>query len=334
MRSKDMRQYEAVRERVGLFELTSRGKAAATGPDRVSFLHAMISNDVERLPEMQGRYATLLTAQGKIVSDLYVYKLRDQVLLDLEAEALAKTVDTLRRYIIMDDVDLRDVSPQWAHLSLQGPLSAGLVQDALGVAPPTEELALVEALWSGTPLLVAAKADYADIGFEVMFPSAIREDLAAVLLDEGRDRGLERMQEPAKELLRIEAGIPVMGRELDATRYPMEAGLQRALSFDKGCYIGQEVVAKATYIGGVSRRLVQLRVDAEEPLPEGAALRSEDGKTVGSITSCAYSPRLGSVVALGYCRKKFAEPGQKLLAVRPEGGESTARVADRLAVHS
>ncbi len=121
MESQTLEEYQAVRDAVGFLDLSDRGKIEVTGPDRITFLHSMISNDVKELPEWAGRYGTFLTARGRIVSDFFYYKFPEQIILDITTDLLAKTVQTLEKYIVMDEVDLKDVSTDSSHFSLQGP---------------------------------------------------------------------------------------------------------------------------------------------------------------------------------------------------------------------
>ncbi len=324
----DMNQYEAVRRGVGWIDLSRRGKLLATGPDRVSFLHSMISNDVEKLEEMAGRYATFLTAQGKIVADFYIYKLADGMLLDLESSIVEKTREKLEQYIIMDDVELRDASQDYAHFSLQGPRSAELIRNLFRCRTPEVRLGMACADWQSQPVMIICKADLGSQGFELLAPAGTGTEIRAAAFESASGWRMEEISPQVQEVLRIESGIPLYGRELDESRYPMEARLDEALSFDKGCYIGQEVVAKATYIGGVSRRLVRIAFDPGAPPPQESRLYSREGKKAGLVTSSAYSPAAGGPIGLGYVKKAFAEPGTQLEAAWSEQERRPARIVE------
>ncbi|MFQ5738978.1 MAG: YgfZ/GcvT domain-containing protein, partial [Acidobacteriota bacterium] len=142
-------QYQSVRETVGLLDYSSRGKIRVSGPDHVSFLHSMISNDVRELEEWRGRYATFLTPRGKMVCDFYFYKLPDFVLIDLDSSLLSRMMETLGKFIIMDDVSLEDASQDWGHLSLQGPRSGELIRRLVEIETPHEDLQVVALSWRG-----------------------------------------------------------------------------------------------------------------------------------------------------------------------------------------
>lgn len=305
-----------------LLDYSSRGKVRVTGPDRVEFLHAMISHDVKELPEHAGRYAMLLTAQGRIVADFYVYKLPECFLLDLPEGASEKLVSTLERFIIMDDVTLLDESGDWTHLSIQGPQAAAIFKSVLETDPPPEPLQLLPFEFEGEKGHAVRLGRLFQDGVEILLRAADATRLKAVLASHA---AVEEMGPDAAEVLRVERGIPAYGRELDESAYPMEARLDHALSLTKGCYIGQEVVAKATHVGGVNRLLCRLRMSGDE-IPDAGADLTVEGKKVGKLTSAVHSRRLGEVIGLGYLRRAHGAPGTRVEAELPEGGRTTAEV--------
>lgn len=321
--------YEAVQQSVGLIALKERGKVRADGPDRVSFLHNMISNDVEKLEERAGRHSTFLTAQGKIVAEFYIYKLADFLLLDLPSEAVGTTLETLNKYIIMDEVELSDCGSEWAHFSLQGPRCGELLNGLDLQELPAKRLEICLGNWQSRPLVIIHKADFSQTGFEVLLASEHGEAFRQAVLEEGRELGVREVGGDARQVLRIEAGIPLFGAELDQSRYPMEARLDDALDFSKGCYIGQEVVAKATYIGGVARLLARIELEGNHVPPSGSALLDADGRKVGALTSSTFSQALQRPIALGYVKKKYAQAGQPLAVSLPDQTPIQARVVER-----
>lgn len=278
----------------------------------------MVSNDVEKLAPMAGRFNTFLTMKGKIVASFYLYKFDDDLLIDLDADLTATTIETLNKFIIMDEVELEDVSSEWAHFSLQGPSCDQAAKLLLGTAPPQAQLHLAQGAFQGRTAWVIRKADLAQDGCEVLLDSESGEDFGKAALEKGSALGIKAADDEVVETLRVEAGRPRHGAELDEGRYPMEARLNEALDFDKGCYIGQEVVAKATYIGGVARLLCRLALKGEKVPEKGAKVVNEEGRTAGSVTSAVYSPRLGHPIALAYLKKAYIEPGTMLQAVLGE----------------
>lgn len=308
-----LRQYRAVREYAGLVNRDSKGLIQVTGPDRLSFLHALLSNDVTGLPVDGFCHAALLTARGRLLADLWVYHLADFVLIEAERSRIPTLLEALERYIIMDDVKLEDISDQWGQSSLQGPLSGKLIEGWLGVAPSDEQL-LQRFEVSGISGLIARRPGLADLGFELFVPRMDRAALEQQIKDEAKRRGMEieEIGEEAEECLRLEQGIPRFGVDMDETTIPLEVGLTDAISYSKGCYVGQEVVAKATHVGGVPRLLSRLRIESSEIPPVGAPILDSEDREVGRVTSSTFSPALGTAIGLGLVRRQLAEPGYRL----------------------
>ncbi len=318
-------QYWAVAKRAGLVDLGGRGKVRVSGPDRISFLHAMLTNDIEALGPLSGCHCAFLTTTGKLVATFFLYKLERSALIDVESDSLAALMETLGRFIIMDDVVLEDVSGEWGHLSLQGPEARGIAAVALGTPVPADQLVLAEVSrgqWRGWLL---GKNSLAEVGCEVILPRPAIEALKDELEN---DHGVVAVDEEAREVLRVEQGRPRFGIDMDGRNYPMEARLDDAISFTKGCYIGQEVVAKATYIGGVGRLLSRLRLSGHRVPSRGSGLLDESGKAVGSITSAVFSPRLGRPIALGYLKRAAAEPGGLVRVELGDGSSVPAEVVE------
>ncbi len=326
---KTLEEYQAVRDAVGFLDLSDRGKIEVTGPDRVTFLHSMISNDVKELSEWAGRYGTFLTARGRIVSDFFYYKFPEQITLDITTDLLAKTVQTLEKYIVMDEVDLKDVSSDSSHFSLQGPGASKLVQELLGDSGPEEQYTVREVKWQEATLWIIRKNELAESGFEMILPRDIAPSFQAALLEKGSGSGLREIGREARNILRLEASIPWYGVDMDENRYPVEARLNEAISYTKGCYLGQEVVSKATHVGGVSNLLMGLRVRSEQIPSQGSSVFNEEGKQIGAVTSSVFSPRCKGPIAFAYLKRAFAEAGG-LCQVEVGGGESVpAEVVDR-----
>jgi glycine cleavage system T protein len=307
-------EYAAARSAAGIFDFSFRARFVARGPDRVGFLHNMLSNDVKSLGPGQGMYATLLDVKGHILADLRVYSEPDQILLETDADLIEKTVNTLERYIIMDEVTLEPLN--WCGLAVQGPLSHALLASSLGGAPPSlPEFGHFRSALSGLPLHVVRVSSTGEEGYELWAPweddpgktNAMWETLLARAVGLGAvPCGME-----ALELLRIEAGIPRYGADLGEDTLPLEAGLLNALSFTKGCYPGQEIVERARSRGHVNWRLVGVAVEGGVPPLLGEKLVSE-GREVGEVTSACFSPSLNQPIALAYVRREVSEPGTRL----------------------
>jgi folate-binding protein YgfZ len=322
-------EHAALCQSAGLFDLSFRSRLCITGADRVRFLHGQVTNDVKRLQTGSGCYAALITAKGKMQSDLNLYSLADELLLDFESGLTQTISDRLEKYIIADDVQVVDVSALFGLLSIQGPKASEALQ-TLGLFPnlPSRPFAFVNVQAPDLGELYLMNAPRLNSqGFDLFAPvsalQAIVEKLLAGLASLGGHLGGWQ----AFELARIEAGIPRFGADMDETNIPLEAGLeQRAVSFNKGCYIGQEVISRIHTFGQVAKALRGLRLaDNLKNLPSKGAKLFHDTKEVGYITSAAHSPRLHANIALGYVRKEVNQIGTELrLAL--DDGDSFAKI--------
>jgi folate-binding protein YgfZ len=289
-------EYRAITESCGLLDRSERGKLALTGADAASFLQGQVSNDVESLPEGSGCYAAFLTPKGKMLGDLRILNAGDELLLDTERVALQPLFNMIRRFSIGYRVELHKRTLERGLLSLVGP-AAGAVASAADL--PSEEHAHAVVSVPGTP--VRARAIRTDVGIDLLCDAGEVGALRAAL----EEAGAIGVGEAAIECLRVERGRPRYGIDLDDTVIPQEAGLnERAVSFTKGCYVGQETVARLHYRGKPNRRLRGLRLS--EPAESGAEL-SFEGRSVGRLASVAQSPRFGPI-GLALVRRE-APPG-------------------------
>jgi len=307
-------EHLAVSEAGGFFDFSFRAKLAVKGSDRTSFLHNMLSNDIKRLAPGEGTYATLLDIKGHILADLRVYCADDMLIVDTDADLVAKVRQHLDRFILMDEVELEPL-PLFA-IAIQGPRSHEWLQPLLGLdtALPEEFRHTTTTIAAGTVRVVRATST-GDEGYEIWAEAEITRTLWKAA-DLSRLPGLaQREMRPcgteALESLRIEAGIPRYGAELDEETLPLEAGLLNALSFTKGCYPGQEIIERARSRGHVNWKLAGLIVEADVPPAPGERLVYE-GRPVGEVTSAAFSPVLAKILALAYLRRETAEPGTRL----------------------
>lgn len=304
-------EYQAVREKAGLIDLSFRAQVQMTGEDRVTFLQGMVSNDVKALRPGDGCAATLLTEQGRLVADLRVYALDTCFLLDIDSRIKEKLIETLSHFIIADDVEMEDLSERQTTLALQGPLSSQVLAAAGISASLNKMLQHGEATLAETLVRIIHVNDTGEDGYEILVPSAHAASVWQTLLEAGAPLGLRPVGLAALNTLRIEAGIPWYGVDMDEGRIVLEVGLAQALSFKKGCYLGQEVVERATARGHVNRKLTGLLVQSDIPLISGDKLL-HDAQEVGWVTSVTVSPRLGQAIALGYVRREYLAPGTQL----------------------
>jgi folate-binding protein YgfZ len=282
-------EYERLRESAGLVDRSDRGKLLLTGGEAAEYLQGQVTNDVESLEPGQGCYAALLTHKGKVVADMRILRGPDWLLIDTEQHALAALSRNVDMYSIGRDVQLQDVTAARAILSLVGPAARA----ALDAEPPAEEHAWVE----GEHGLYVST----DLGVDVICAAEDAEAVRSAL-------GIEPVGLDAAECVRIESGRPRHGIDFDAETIPQEAGLNdRAVSFTKGCYVGQETVARLHYKGKPNRHLRGLKLS--EPGQKGEAVTLGD-REVGKLGSTAVSPLHGPI-ALALIRREAA-PGAEV----------------------
>jgi len=295
-------EHRALIEGCGLLDRSERGKLALTGPGAVEFLDGQVTNELATLAPGEGRYAAFLTHKGKMLGDLRILAVGDgagagspaELQLDTERVALQRLFDMIRHFKVGYEVELHKRTLERSLLSLIGP-EADRVAGASDL--PGEEHANVPLEIAGIETLAVRT----DVGIDLLCESAASERLSTAL----QERGATPVAEQAAECLRIEAGRPRYGVDLDETVIPQEAGLNdRAVSFTKGCYVGQETVARLHYRGKPNRHLRGLRLsEAADP---GQELRLDE-RAVGRLGSTTVSPRLGPI-ALALLRRE-AEPG-------------------------
>ncbi|HTS67285.1 MAG TPA: hypothetical protein VMH28_34915 [Candidatus Acidoferrales bacterium] len=268
--------YQALRHSAAWLDLSSRGRIVARGRDRARLLHNLTTNDVKALTPGSGCYAFLLNPQGRIQADLCLFCFEDHFLLDTEPELREKVHQHIKRYIIADQVELEDVTAQTACLAVEGPGAPGIV--------PVPAAGYSHAVWNGA---TAARVSMTGQPGVRIFCSAGQK--AGILAAMERAGALPATPDDARTV-RIENGIPRYGEDIGETSLPQETQQMHAVSFTKGCYLGQEIVERIRARGHVNRKLVRLELDSN-PLPEGA-----------QITSSVQSPETGKTVALAYIR--------------------------------
>lgn len=322
-------EYQALRQSAGVADLSFRSRLCLTGADRARFLHGQVSNDINRLRTGEGCYAALVSAKGRMESDLNVYCLADELLLDFEPGLRQLVTDRLQKYIVADDVQIVDVAPLFGLLSVQGPQAAAVLR-GLGLFPELPgrpfDFVKIEAPTLGE-LYLSCQARLATAGFDLFAPTASLSAIADKLAAAAADVGGRLVGWEALELARIEAGIPRFGVDMDERNLPQECGIEeRALSYSKGCYIGQEVLNRVHTMGHVNRSLCGLVLGNElTSLPARNDKLFYGDKDVGYITSAVASPALGTKLALGYVRTEARQPGMEL-RVHTAAGEGLARV--------
>jgi folate-binding protein YgfZ len=305
-------QYRIIAAQAGWIDKTGRGRLRVEGRDAGTFLHALLSNDILSLRPGQGAYATYLTPQGRLIADLAVYHRGDHFLADVPPGQAAPLAARLDNVIFTEDVRVSDVSDRFVHLGVSGGAAEVVVARALGGDAGVLRALPVRSHVEVGPALVVRTDDAAVPSLDIIGPVGAREEMVSRLAD----AGVVEMPAQIADAWRIEAGRPAFGADMTGETIPLEAGLlERAISLEKGCYVGQEVIVRVLHRGGgrVARRLVRLVFDrsADRPPAPGTALSTEAGE-VGRVTSAAWSPRLERVVALGYVHRDTAEVGRRV----------------------
>ena len=315
-----MESYQTLREHAATGQVSARAAIGIAGKDRAAYLQGLLTNDIPALTAGTGCYSAWLTPQGRMLTDAHVFESGDMILLDVPAAQLTPTLVRLDQFLFSEDVQLADLSQSLTTVWLHGPIAASILGTALA---GVEDLAAwpdyrnARATFEGEPVVVVRVDQLGVPGFGVYAGPVAAERLTSALAVNGAPPA-----DPAAiEAMRLEAGYPLFGVDMTDDTIPLEAGIEsRAISFTKGCYVGQEVIIRVLHRGGgrVARKLVTLRVDGGVPTP-GAKLFAGD-REVGAVTSAAHSPRVGAI-ALGYVHRNFVAPGTSLMVdLPPEGG--------------
>ncbi len=314
-------EYRAVRSAAGIFDLSHRAMLQFTGPDRVSFLQGMLSNDVCALKMFDGQQATILTQQGKVIADLRVLCAMNSLYLDFWEPLKEKILAHLNRYLVADEVEINDPNDEWKMLSLQGPRARNMLGEVFTNAElPTQPNQHAMLQFDGAPICVVRADRSGAGGFDLIVQNEQLQTLAQRLTE----LGAAWVGERAQNILRIEAGIPRYGIDFTEDNLLLEVGLDNAYSYTKGCYLGQEVVERIRSRGHVNRKLCGLLLDGNAPAGAGDAILAGDHE-VGKITSSVASFALNRPIALGYVHKDFWSP-ETSLAVRHESSSIAAKL--------
>lgn len=321
-------EHAAMGSAVGLLDLTFRSRLCLTGNDRLRFLNGQVTNNVKDLKPGTGCYAALVTAKGKLQSDLNVYCLPDEVLLDFEPGLSALVTERFEKFVIADDVQVVDVAPHYGLLSLQGPKAAEVLANVFpSLQLPTTPLVFVSLSEPALGEIYCVNQPRgASAGFDLFIPVAALEAAADRLLRAVQSLGGHPCGWQALETIRIESGLPRFGADMDESNLAPEAIESRAISYSKGCYIGQEVIARIRTYGQVAKSLRGLLLpDALSTLPAHGDKLFHEGKEVGYVTSAVVSPTLRCNIALGYVRRECNQPGTEL-ALRLASGEHPVKI--------
>src|SRR5580692_7878404 len=303
-------EFAALISGCAVYDLSSRVKIVLTGGDRVRWLNGMVTNNIRDLGQGQGIYAFLLNPQGHILGDMYAYNRGDSIMIDSDQSQSEKLLATFDHYIIMDDVEIANLSDKLTAIGIAGPKAAEVLHAAGFEISKLEPLQFADVTWRN----VAVTVVQGDIPSVESYELWISPGQVTLLEDALTQAGATQVGTAALELLRIAAGIPRYGQDIRERDLPQETEQQRALHFSKGCYIGQEIVERIRSRGNVHRKFTGFEV--EGALPAVGTKIQADGRDIGEITSVASLPFASGErsVALGYIRRELAAPGKQIQA--------------------
>lgn len=314
-------EYAAVREAgAGLIDLSSRGRILVSGSEAVQFLNGLITNDMKMLAENSWMPAAFPNVQGRLIASVRVIRLSDEqaatakktfplFLIETEAATHYRVLKTIERFTLAGDFRVTDITNQTAQIGINGTKAARIVSTVVGVgawevAPnETKQIPYPKNDAPGSFTMLRGTHNAPD-GFELILDA----DKAGNLWDALVAAGARPVGYDALEMLRIEAGIPRYGIDMDETNVVTEAALDDAVSYTKGCYVGQEIIARIKYRGHVAKRLSGITFAQAVKAEAGAAIKSADDKEIGRLTSSIYSPHLGHTIALGYLKYDYLAP--------------------------
>jgi folate-binding protein YgfZ len=292
-------QYAAVRDGgVGLIDLSTRGRISVSGSEAVMFLNGLITNDLKTLAENRWMSAAFPNVQGRLLAAVRVIRRADDLLLDTEAATREKVLKIIERFTLAGDFRVADLTQATRHISLQGRGASELVEKIYGVKDLPRD-----GVWQNDEVTIVRATHTGEDGFDIIGPVALEMP------------GATPVSERVEEILRIEAGIGRYGRDMDESSVVTETNLDDAVSYTKGCYLGQEIIVRIKHRGHVAKKLTGVVFEPHQnsEIEAGAVIKSTDDKDIGRITSLTFSPKLQTTVALGYVRYEYLNPGTSVV---------------------
>lgn len=318
-------EYEAIRGGVAVMEIPA-GKLRLSGKNAVQFLNGLVSNDVKTLAPGEGVLAAFPTLQGKLAALCRIYNTGDdllmELLLELDATNREKIFKNLSRFVPAGEFFVSDAGEELALISLQGPRAAQLLEVLTGQTIDAAEFKISRRQIDGVKVSVASHRRCGEIGFDLFVEAGEAARVKQAILAGGESFGAREIGEAAFEIARIEAGVPREGVDAGEDYIILESELEAAVSYTKGCYLGQEVIARIHWRGQPAKRLRGLLVEGEQLPARGAELIAVDGQAagrrIGEITSSAHSPALDRKIALGYVHRYYLNPGTEFVVKQGE----------------
>lgn len=308
-------EYSAVRHAAGLIDLSARGRILVSGSEAAMFLNGLITNDVKTLPVNSWMPAAFANVQGRLLAAVRVIHRADGFLIDTEQVSRETVINLLEKFTLAGDFKIVDLTESTALFSVQGPKAAEVVRSTFGEAAAVTHREQV----SSPPLndrsaTVIRATHTAEDGFDLF----IERDCAATLHHRLTVAGATAVSDRTFETLRIEAGVPLYGIDMDETNVVTETNLDDAVSFTKGCYLGQEIIIRIQHRGHVAKKLTGIILEGAVSAPRRAQIVSPDDKEIGRVTSSTFSPRRECAIALGYVKYDYLKSGTRVRVVGAE----------------
>tara|TARA_B100000029_G_scaffold516813_1_gene634860 strand:+ start:38141 stop:39220 length:1080 start_codon:yes stop_codon:yes gene_type:complete len=310
-------EYDAVRTSAGICDQSHRGKLKMTGMDRQTFLHRVVTNNVQNLAVGEGVYACMLTPQGKIISDMAIYVREEDILIDVTRIHVNILKETLERYTVIDDVEINDITNDYGLIGVYGKDAIIKLKDAYGAIEGLSQYGNVEIKSGPSSLTLVHSYRTGEDDYEIYSPIEQIGDIWETLTNLQSPNPCTPVGMDAIEILRVEAGIPCSPAELNNLTIPNESVRERAISFSKGCYIGQEPVVMMEHRGQPNRLLSGFVIEGTS-LPERNCTIKQDGKDIGWITTAVYGRGIDSIIALGFIRRQFKQIGKRVTVLVDE----------------
>lgn len=298
--------YQAVREGgAGLIDLSSRGQIRVSGSEAVMFLNGLITNDMKTLAENRWMPAAFPTVQGRLIGAVRVVRTGGSFLIDTDAESREAILKTVSRFTLAGDFKVTDLTDNSVLFTIQGRRAVEIAEKAFETSlADLPRDGVVELEWRDTQVTIIRATHTGEDGFDLVIDSARAAEVREALIS----AGAAPVNDDTFDTLRLEAGIARYGRDMDESNIVVETNLDDAISYSKGCYIGQEIIVRIKHRGHVAKKLTGLRFDTDQKIASGAVIKSGD-KEIGRVTSAVFSPKLNCTIALGYLRYKYLEPG-------------------------
>jgi folate-binding protein YgfZ len=318
-------EYTAVRDGgAGLFDQSSRGRILVSGSEAVMFLNGLITNDMKTLAVNSWMLAAFANVQGRLLAAVRIAHREDGFLIDTESATRETVIALLDRFTLAGDFRLQDLTDETAMFSVQGRTASEIISRVFDEeAASVERHKIVNAQFGDATVNVIRATHTAEDGFDLFIEANNSSKLSEALTA----AGAAPISNVTFETLRIEAGIPLYAIDMDENNVVTETNLDDAVSFTKGCYLGQEIIVRIKHRGHVAKKLSGVVLDDSTPVPRNSKIISSEGKEIGRVTSSAFSPRLDRAVALGYLKYDYLAAGTEVTVAAPES-ETNATVAD------